>query len=273
MHIIAENIPSELKALDRWVGWRFEMRPDASEPTKPPFQCNGHKADKTNPRHQTSFANVYEVYSTGRWLGRRVHFDGVGFCFMPGDGFLGADLDDIWMHEADEGALWGLEILERFIYDTYSELSPSGRGAKIWCRGVMPEGRGRWWKIAGGAVEMASQGKYFTVTGQSAEVRVNGKSTHVRVIADMQSEIDQLIQYLDEDGGAVKPASGVVEGRIPHGTQHLTLVSIAGALRRRGVCDEAVEACLQQVNLRQCEKPGPPANISRIVRSTAKWRR
>jgi len=37
---------------------------------------------------------------------------------------------------------------------------------------------------------------------------------------------------------------------IPHGRQHYTLVSIAGTLARRGVCPEAIEACLLVVNKR-----------------------
>ncbi len=37
-------------------------------------------------------------------------------------------------------------------------------------------------------------------------------------------------------------------GKIPHGTQHNRLVAIAGALRRQGVCDEAVESVLTKLS-------------------------
>jgi hypothetical protein len=60
-------------------------------------------------------------------------------------------------------------------------------------------------------------------------------------------------------------------GRIPYGQQHSTLVSIAGTLRARRVCDEAIEACLQVVNARQCERPGSQDNIARIVKSSRHW--
>jgi primase-like protein len=59
--------------------------------------------------------------------------------------------------------------------------------------------------------------------------------------------------------------------RISHGRQHNTLVSLCGTLRARGVCEEAIEACLQIVNEKQCEKPGAREHISRIVRSSRKW--
>jgi hypothetical protein len=60
-------------------------------------------------------------------------------------------------------------------------------------------------------------------------------------------------------------------GKIPHGKQHYTLVSIAGTLARRGVCPEAIEACLHVVNARQCEQPGPASNIIQIARSSSLW--
>jgi primase-polymerase (primpol)-like protein len=263
MTIIAENIAPDLIGFDQWVGWHYEHNPGEPKPRKIPLQCNGRRADKTNPRHQTTFTNVCEVLTTGAWLGRKVHFEGPGFCFMPGDPFLGLDLDNVWRDDGDEGAAWGLEILEYF-RDTYSEISPSGCGVKIWCRAAMPEGRGRTWKVGNGAVEMYSQGAYFTVTS---------RSTDVRTIAAKQSVVDELIRYLDEGSETVKPAHGVIVGQIPYGTQHRRLVSLAGTMYRRGMCVEAIEAALQQVNLRQCERPGSAANITRIARSAMKWQR
>ena len=65
--------------------------------------------------------------------------------------------------------------------------------------------------------------------------------------------------------------SSLSGGRIPYGQQHSTLVSIAGTLRARRVCDEAIEACLKVINARRCEKPGAPENIARIVRSSRGW--
>jgi len=49
------------------------------------------------------------------------------------------------------------------------------------------------------------------------------------------------------------------------------LVSIAGTLRRRRICDEEIEACLQAINKIQCERPGQPEHIARIVQSSRRW--
>ena len=53
--------------------------------------------------------------------------------------------------------------------------------------------------------------------------------------------------------------------------QHSMLVSVCGTLRARGVFEEAIEACLQIMNEKQCERPGPRANILRIVSSSQRW--
>lgn len=52
---------------------------------------------------------------------------------------------------------------------------------------------------------------------------------------------------------------------IPHGTQHDTLVSLAGSMRRRGMNVDEIDAALQVVNETRCEVPGPPKNIRRIA--------
>lgn len=58
---------------------------------------------------------------------------------------------------------------------------------------------------------------------------------------------------------------------IPHGTQHLTLVSLAGSMRARGMDVEEIDAALQVINARRCERPGPPENIRKIAESAGNW--
>jgi hypothetical protein len=69
----------------------------------------------------------------------------------------------------------------------------------------------------------------------------------------------------------VWPLQPLDGGRIPHGQQHSTLVSIAGTLRARRVCEQAILACLLAINEHQLEQPAPAENIARIVRSTRSW--
>jgi hypothetical protein len=59
--------------------------------------------------------------------------------------------------------------------------------------------------------------------------------------------------------------------RIPHGVQHQTLVSLAGAMRRMGLSPGEIFPTLQHVNLNRCEQPGPEVNIRKIAESMARY--
>jgi primase-polymerase (primpol)-like protein len=251
MDIVA-NIPLELIALPQWVLWRYEDR-GGPKPTKVPITCMGYKASVTNPEHWSSFEDVL------KFAARPGFCDGYGYVFVADDPYSGIDLDNVWQSDADEGAPWAMEILERFA-DTYMEASPSDCGMKIWCRAKAP--RCGSWPIGAGAIEIYDHARFFTVTGRS-----NG----VRIITDHQADINSLVEYL---GGARPSASPAgISGTIAYGTQHNTLVSLAGTMWRRGMSSEAIEAALQVVNAQQCEKPGPPENIRKIVESMQRYPR
>jgi hypothetical protein len=248
----AMKLPAELTERKQWVLWRYEQRAGSAKPTKVPVQSTGYPASTTNPEHWSSFDYALK-------MSKRPGFaDGIGFVFTDDDSFCGLDLDNLWQSDADEGAPWALQILERFS-DTYSEESPSGCGVKIWCRATAP--RGGKWPVEAGAIEIYDHARFFTVTGRSAGVIA---------ITGHQADVDSLIEYL----GAGRSASPLtISGVIPYGTQHHTLVSLAGTMWRRGMSPEAIEAALQVVNSRQCERPGPPENIHKIALSAARWQR
>jgi primase-polymerase (primpol)-like protein len=148
-----DGIPSELKALTRWVCWSWLRRPDGkgrSKWTKPPIDPKtGRTASSTNPDTWSTFDAALACYGGGT-------VDGVGF--VLGDGYAGVDLDDC--HNAETGAVdpWASEIAASL--DSYSEISPSRTGVKALLRGDVPFARKR-----EGQVEMYSDGRYFTVTG------------------------------------------------------------------------------------------------------------
>ena len=107
-----------------------------------PFQTNGRAASSTNELTWNDFESVV------------LESDKIGFCL--GGGFVGIDLDDCF--DGAELKPWAREIVETL--DSYTELSPSGRGVHIIARGELPSGRR---KVAG--VEMYNSGRYLTVTG------------------------------------------------------------------------------------------------------------
>jgi hypothetical protein len=248
------QLPDDLIELDQWVLWRRERD------TKVPYQASGHPASSTDPLTWTTFETALAT-----WRNRPKFYAGVGYVISDADPFVGVDLDDCLESETVPKP-WARGIVARF-YDTYTEISPSGRGLKLFVRARLPANVGkiiiREGKEAVGGVEMYGHARFFTVTGHA----FNHSPLQIEEHA---ADILELYKWARGSGRRVGyPVSA--NSRIPYGRQHLTLVSICGTLKRRGLCDEAIEACLQVVNAKQCERPGPPENIHCIVRSSRHW--
>lgn len=146
-----EKIPLELKQLSHWVGWKYMQRPGEDHKRKVPINAmDGQPAKSNDPTTWCDFDTAC--------LGKeRFGLDGIGFMFS-GDGIFGIDIDHCYDPETQELDPAAAEIIETV--QSYTELSPSGTGIHILCKGVLPEGRKR-----RGAVEMYSTLRYFTVTG------------------------------------------------------------------------------------------------------------
>ena len=115
------ELPQQLHALaaeTRWVVWRYEIA--NGRKTKVPYRATGGKASSTNPRTWVTYAELP--------LGA---FDGPGI--MLGDGLQGVDLDAC-IDDAGDVEGWAAEVVARL--DSYTEVSPSGRGLKVFFYGV-----------------------------------------------------------------------------------------------------------------------------------------
>lgn len=149
---IPSNIPDELKALSQWVCWRETIRED--KPTKIPYQVNGQPAKSNDPRTWSSFKDALASLENG------AGFHGIGFVLSPNDHFKGIDLDHCRDPETGKIEPWAREIIETI--NSYSEVSPSGHGIRIFTKhpGPLPAG-GR----KKGNFEIYESGRYLTVTG------------------------------------------------------------------------------------------------------------
>jgi hypothetical protein len=252
--IIVPRVPDDLSERDQWMLWRYEGR--NGKTTKVPYQRGRRHASSTDPSTWARFDSAIN-----EWLRSPNWYAGLGFVFSAQDPFCGIDLDDC-LDPKGNLKPWARGIVERFS-DTYMEISPSGTGLKIWTRGTLPANLPGV-KFGDGQIEMYDHARYFAVTGRvfrSAPLEVEGHATDVRA----------LYENLTRSKGRQWKLQPLRGGSIPYGQQHSTLVSIVGTLRARHICDEAIEACLQVINAQQCERPGAPEHISRIVRSSRKW--
>ena len=140
-----QNIPTELQSLRQWLCWRYEDI-GAKKPTKLPFNpVTGKLASVDNPEDWNDFDSV--VRASG--------YSGIGFVFCRDDPYSFIDLDDT---EGDQSkSQRQIQIYKEL--DSYSEISPSGKGLHIIVKGNVLAGRRR------GFVEIYSSLRYATFTG------------------------------------------------------------------------------------------------------------
>lgn len=237
--------PADLTELDQWVLWRFHTR-DGNR-TKVPYQINGRLAKSDSP---TTWATFEEVTAVGS------HYDGIGFVFCGADPYSGIDLDNCL---DDDGALkgWAKPIVERFA-DTYMEVSPSGRGVKIWVRGKQPAGCRA--DFEDGKVEIYSRGRFFTVTG--------------KVFANAPLQVEEHQADLDWLMALVSPSNKVVRNRqeelsncidIPQGGRHKFLMSYAAWYESQGLPKPVVLATVKGINSSFKAGPKPDKEVEELV--------
>jgi len=152
------KIPPELRARRQWVLWKIEPGKDGKMTKVPYNPANPRfKASSTKPHTWGTFAQAVAAAQTDG-------FSGIGFMFSENDPYAGIDLDHCRDPESGEIAPWAWEIINRF--DSYTEISPSGKGIHILIRGKLPQDADHQKNLEGGGkIEIYDCLRYFTITG------------------------------------------------------------------------------------------------------------
>lgn len=163
-HLVRNPIPEAATVVaalvDRpqWLVWRYEPgETPEKKPRKMPYYASGSRrhGDQGSDRDRAALT----TYAVAAEAAGKRGYDGVGFAFLPGDGLIGIDLDG--MIDADTG-----EISERCsdiikACDSYTELSPSGKGVHIICSGETETFKSN--KVG---IEVFAGRQYFTFTAK-----------------------------------------------------------------------------------------------------------
>ncbi len=173
------QMPAELKDTPQWVNWLAELRD--GKLTKVPKTPAGHNASSTNPYTWASFERVKAAYESG------AHgFTGVGFVVSANDDFAALDLD-YHNPETDSPLIVNgklvpsvRELVKKF--KSYTELSPSGKGIRIFIRGRVRSDQ----RKQHGQIAVYSSGRYLTLTGHRIGT--------VKTIRECQQQLDELIE-------------------------------------------------------------------------------
>ena len=141
------NIPIELRELNRWVLYRLTWDSNRGKYDKKPFNARtGGFAQSNNPNTWCDYETAINVVDL---------YDGLGF--MLGDGIFGVDIDGVELNDPVVR-----EVL--LTLNSYAEVSPSGKGIHVICMGSKPHGACR-----KGNFECYDKGRFFTVTGKVIE--------------------------------------------------------------------------------------------------------
>ncbi|MCH8043047.1 MAG: hypothetical protein IID44_04950 [Planctomycetes bacterium] len=160
LKVLLDNIPLELTRRDQWVTWK--------DWSKAPYIAGTDRKAKSDDRSTwRSFEQAKAAYLQGTCIG-------IGYMFSgDDDDFVGIDLDHCrddgkfipWSDDQRSCNRWKAEapdplvIIERL--GSYSEVSPSGTGVKIFVKGSLAKcGKA-------GDFEAYDRGRYFTVTGHT----------------------------------------------------------------------------------------------------------
>jgi hypothetical protein len=151
--------------------------------------------------------------------------------FAAADPFCGVDLDDCVDPATGQLKPWGQEIVTRLA--SYTEVSPSGNGVKVFLRAKKPGPRCRK-PYADGEVEIYDVNRFFTVTGR----RLPESPTDVE---DCQIELEAVYRQVfgeddDNHAGALSPVIPKPSGN-GHAVAQLAdddIIRLASKQRRTG---------------------------------------
>lgn len=173
-------VPAELRAIPRWVLWRWQARKDkdgGAKQVKVPQGRSG-TGDALDPKNWRTFDEAVAELASASWQGK----GGLGFVFANEDNLGGVDLDGCVDPSTGRIARWAQDIIDLFPM-AYVERSPSGTGLHIIARGAPAALRRTQQRVEAAAddvlvadkdafIEAYVAKRYFTVTG--TKVRGDG---------------------------------------------------------------------------------------------------
>jgi hypothetical protein len=181
VEVLPNAIPPELKRRKAWLLWRYAFDEKRGKWTKIPYHAKytARKAKSNDPTTWSTFDAAYTGYEKNQDI------DGIGFVPSPNEDIGGVDLDDC-IDDTGNISPWAMEIVT--LLNSYTEVSPSGHGLRIFLRGNLTGDRKR-----KGNIEAYDKKQYLTVTGHHVPSSPGG-------IEERQAQLESFEKkYLSDD--------------------------------------------------------------------------
>lgn len=273
-----EAVPAEIRDRDQWV--RFTLVPqEGKKPKKVPLRPSGAgAASSTDPStwgdFTTALANIGKDGSVG-----------IGYVFTEEDPYVGIDFDDV----LEDGRLH--PAVAPLVEDlaTYTEVSPSGCGVKLFGRRDHPLPAGIAHKAPGpvGEIEAYDWGRFFTVTGNllpgaPEDVRnVNGALDAIleryfaKRTASPGEDLPAGVPELHDDDAAAlamrlvsRATAAIAGGAKRHDTIRGALLQARHNRVPYEMAERMLPALLDAANAIPGKEPYPLAQLQRLLRWT-----
>ncbi len=164
----------ELAPYPHFVVWRYTLVDQTFKKPlynpKPYHRDTYYRASVDIPKSWGTLNQALHALASG-------YFHGIGFVFSKDDPFTGIDLDHCIAQDGTKET-WAQEIIESL--NTYTEISPSEKGIRMFVEGRTPGGKF-------GNVEMWSDKHYMTITTRHLD-------TTPMTIEKRQEALDRLYQ-------------------------------------------------------------------------------
>ncbi len=162
-----QNVPSELKVLPNWLGWRFNHNVKAGQkPPKVSVYANGHTRGAWGTDEDRA---ALVTFDDALEVAQKLGFDGLNFAFFDDTEYIGLDFDTDKTLAPQSVVSMDGDIpvvrpeIDEAVFGTYTEFSPSGNGLRAIVR-------------RDHALKHMNAGKDEGQDGWALEVR-NGKGT------------------------------------------------------------------------------------------------
>lgn len=183
----------DLKSRKQWVGWKYVM-------------TDGKLAKRPMCAHANFFGSHSSPHTWGTYeqavrSAIRFNWDGVGYVLTADDDITGADLDKCRDPETGDIDEWARDIIQ--LAETYTEVSPSGHGLRLFWRGKAD----RALKCDPQHVEVYISHRYLTTTGDHVAGTPNEIRPAPKTEAALKSRVDLFKISQEQSRAPLQPAN------------------------------------------------------------------
>jgi putative DNA primase/helicase len=204
---LAQDVPAEMRDRAQWVAWQWRWRADRGTWTKEPVNARTGRNGKSNSPETWTDLETALAYCRNH----PDRADGVGFVLTEGDPLAVADLDDGIDVGTGRPKPWAERVVR--LLDSYTEISPTETGVKVFLLGRKPGTRCEQ-PVGDGKVELFDRVRFVCVTG-----RHHAGTPHAT--EHRQAELSQLYTELFGEEGP-DPAGAKTNGRATGGGPGMT---------------------------------------------------